>query len=226
MEVTLDVNATGSGTYVELGATARKTRHLALGFPYEVSQSWDENNASAIGAVAPVGNVPLFSVKVWVLPLKIGLNPDLSPKFPYEVAYSITDEFGNPGTATLKVRMQDLIKPSIVSDAFASGTDSLTIDANESYVDPVFTVSDNYYANSDLTAKIEYYSQTSGSTPIRSIANYTNDGSDTAHDKTKVETWDLTNFGKFYVRYTLTDPSGIPPTLTAPLLSLTPRVPS
>ncbi len=208
-EVTLDVNATGSGTYVELGATARKTRHLGLGFPYEVSQSWDENNASAIGAVAPVGNVPFVFGKGVGTAVEDSLNPDLSPKFPYEVAYSITDEFGNPGTATLKVRMQDLIKPSIVSDAFAGGgTDSLTIDANESYVDPGFTVSDNYYANSDLTAKIEYYSQTSGSTPIRSIANYTNDGSDTAHDKTKVETWDLTNFGKFYVRYTLTDPSG------------------
>ncbi|MBT7743373.1 MAG: DUF5011 domain-containing protein, partial [Opitutae bacterium] len=211
-EATLDVNATGSGTYVELGATARKTRHPTLGFPYEVSQSWDENNASAIGAVAPaVGNVPFVFGKGVGTAVEDSLNPDLSPKFPYEVTYSVLDEFGNPGSATLKVRMQDLIKPSIVPDAFAGGaTDSLTIEANASYVDPGFTVSDNYYANSDLTGRIDYYSQTQtlGSTPIRTITDYAKDGSDTPHDASTVDTWNLKDFGKFFVRYTLTDPSG------------------
>ncbi|MDE0770269.1 MAG: hypothetical protein OSB19_17970 [Opitutaceae bacterium] len=224
-EVTLDVNATGSGTYDELGATARKTRHPGLGLPYEVSQSWDENNASSIGVIAPVGNVPfVFGKGVGTavedsLTGGSGYDSDLSPKFPYVVTYTISDEFEKLGTATLKVRMQDLIKPSIVPDAFAGGaTDTLTIEANASYVDPGFTASDNYYSNGagGWFSQIDYYSQTS--VLKRTITDYAKDGSDTPHDanevksytgeNTDLKTWNLTNFGKFYVRYTLTDPSG------------------
>ena len=208
-EVTLDVNATGSGTYFELGATARKTRHAGLGFPYEAPQSWDESNASSIGTVTSLGDVPFVFGKGVGTAVEDSLNSDLSPKFPYQVEYSISDEFGNPGTAILKVRMQDLIKPSIVPDAFADGgTDSLIIEANASYVDPGFTASDNYYSNGadGWFSQIDYYSQTS--VLKRTITDYAKDGSDTPHDASTVDTWDLTNFGKFYVRYTLTDPSG------------------
>jgi hypothetical protein len=210
-EVIIDVNATGSGTYAELGATASKTRHLGLGFPYEVPQSWDENNASSIGTVTSVGNVPFVFGKGVGSAVEDSLNPDLSLKFPYQVEYSISDEFGNSGTATLKVRMQDLIKPSIVPDIFAGGgTDSLTIEANASYVDPGFTAADNYYSNGadGWISQIDYYSKASGSAAIRTITDYAKDGSDTSHDASTVKTWDLTDFGKFYVRYTLSDPSG------------------
>jgi hypothetical protein len=210
-EVIIDVNATGSGTYAELGATASKTRHLGLSFPYEVPQSWDENNASSIGTVTSVGNVPFVFGKGVGSAVEDSLNPDLSLKFPYQVEYSISDEFGNSGTATLKVRMQDLIKPSIVPDIFAGGgTDSLTIEANASYVDPGFTAADNYYSNGadGWISQIDYYSKASGSAAIRTITDYAKDGSDTTHDASTVKTWDLTDFGKFYVRYTLSDPSG------------------
>ncbi|MDA1048847.1 MAG: DUF5011 domain-containing protein, partial [Verrucomicrobia bacterium] len=204
-EVTLDVNATGSGTYAELGATARKTRHAGLGFPYEVPQSWDENNASSIGTVTSLGDVPFVFGKG----VGTAVEKSWNDQFPFQVEYSISDEFGNSGTATLRVRMQDLIKPSIVPDAFAGGaTDSVTIEANASYVDPGFTASDNYYSNeaTGWSSRIDYYSQTSELK--RTITDYAKDGSDTSHDASTIKTWDLTNFGKFYVRYTLSDPSG------------------
>jgi len=206
-EVTLDVNATGSGTYVELGATARKTRHPGLGLPYEVSQSWDENNASSIAVIAPVGDVPFVFGKG----VGDAVEQSRNDQFPYEVTYSISDEFGNSGTAKLKVRMQDVLPPSIVPDAFAGGsTDSLIIEANASYVDPGFTATDNYYSIGDTgwISQIDYYSTTSGASSLRTITDYARDGSDTSHDPTKIPTWDLTNFGEFYVRYSLTDPSG------------------
>ncbi len=206
-EVTLDVNATGYGTYVELGATARKKRHQGLGFPYEVSQSWDENNASSIGIIAPLGNVPFLFGKGG----GDAVEQSRSDQFPYEVTYSISDEFGNAGTAKLKVRMQDVLPPSIIPDAFAGGsTDSLSLEANASYVDPGFTATDNYYSIGDTgwVSQIDYYSKTSRVSSIRTITDYPRDGSDVSHDPARIQTWDLTNFGDFHVRYSLTDPSG------------------
>ena len=61
----------------------------------------------------------------------------------YTVTYTATDEFGNTASLTRTVNVLDIIKPNIT----LIGSNPLTIQLNQTYIEPGATVTDNYDQN-------------------------------------------------------------------------------
>ena len=81
--VHLEVNATGTGTYVELGATAEKTRHDGLGVPYEVVTGLGRDELIFLGngwSICIPQTLSLLSGKVVSTKVR---------DTPYEITYSV-----------------------------------------------------------------------------------------------------------------------------------------
>lgn len=70
----------------------------------------------------------------------------------YSIIYSITDDAGNTTTETRTVSVVDRVAPVIDS---MEGSDVMTIEVFDRYVEPGVNISDNYYANGELTLTID-----------------------------------------------------------------------